>query len=301
MRRLVLSLFLIVLCTACGMGAAEVPPALPPEPEETASPQPAPEPEETLFPQPAPELEDHVLLTLEAPLADGRTLTLEAVGRTLSEYFCGVREVRVYDGDTLLQTIPASEGILQDHAWSGEMAEYTECWSEEETMEVLDLNFDGSTDFGLFGWVCNNNIPFHYWTWDDAAGKYRYACTLQGAETHPEFGEITAGYKSGWGQWYTDCYCPDENGELFLVRREIELWDQSGDSDRSSVEIWEPQEGVRIRPRPFQGEESGLTLVRREVPGLEVRNGRVISRFTEIWELRDGELQLTGVEEYPEE
>ena len=34
--------------------------------------------------------------------------------------------------------------------------DYTTYWSPEETMEVLDLNFDGNTDFGLFGWSPNN-------------------------------------------------------------------------------------------------------------------------------------------------
>lgn len=291
MKRALPILSLLLLCAACG-----------PEPANRFLVPATPEPEETVSPQPVPEPEDHVVLTLEAPLADGRTLTLEAVGRTLNEYHCGVREVRVYDGDRLLQTIPASEGILQDSSWSGEMAEYTECWSEEDTMEVLDLNFDGNGDFGLFGWVCNNTIPYHYWTWDAGAGAYRYACTLQGAEACPETREVAAGYQGGAQGWWTaDYFRPDEEGALFLVRRETEPWGQSPDGDRSVLELWEPQQGIPVRPRPFQGEEFGLTLVRREVPGLEVRDGQAPFRFTEIWELRDGELQLTGIEEYPEE
>ncbi len=65
--------------------------------------------------------EDHVLLTLEAPLADGRTLTLEAVGKRLDEYSAGVREVRVYDGDALIQTILSREVIQAE--WDEGMTE----------------------------------------------------------------------------------------------------------------------------------------------------------------------------------
>lgn len=111
-----------------------------------------------------PETEDHILLTLEASLADGRTLMLEAFGKQTGEYGCCVREVRVYDGEDLLQTVFAREAIelewdYGDGGLVGDFYDYTQCWSPEETMEVLDLNFDGNTDFGLFGWPPSNTIP----------------------------------------------------------------------------------------------------------------------------------------------
>ena len=102
MRRVLILLLALLLLSAC---------AAPAEPEEAPSVPETPEaaaPEEEAPEDPGEEAEDHVLLTLDAPLADGRTLTLEAVGRVEDEYTCGVREVRVYAGDTLIHTIHGS-------------------------------------------------------------------------------------------------------------------------------------------------------------------------------------------------
>ena len=148
MRRVLTLLLALLLLSACAAPAAEPEkePAAPPV-QETPE-EPAPEEESPEGPS-----EDQVLLTLEAPLADGRTLTLEAVGKVEDEYTCGVREVRVYDGTELVQTVQSREAIeiFWGDSDGGTVSEYTECWSPEETLSVLDLNFDGNTDFGLFG------------------------------------------------------------------------------------------------------------------------------------------------------
>lgn len=213
------ALFLLLLTLSACAAPAEVSEEEPPAPP----PQAAPE-------DPAPEEEtpsgDFPLLTLEAPLADGRTLTLEAVGKKTDQYSFGVREVRVYDGEELLQTVQAREATQAE--WGEGMAEdfyyYTTCWSQEEAMEALDLNFDGSTDFGLFGWPANNTIPYYYWTWDPDAEQYQYAFVLQGVEVHPETEELTAEYKDGpaGALWVTERYQFDENGRLVLTSREEE-------------------------------------------------------------------------------
>ena len=258
------------------------------------------------------ETEDHVLLTLEAPLADGRTLTLEALGKELDEYTCGVREVRVYDGGQFLQTVLVREatelewdygnGILLDSFY-----DYTECWSSEDSMEALDLNFDGNTDFGLFGWTPNNTIPYYYWLWDVETEQYRYAFTLQGVGAHPEEGEISAKYKSGsaGSQWIVEYYKPDENGGLYLDRIERDTFDfepEDGylDYDRGRAqETWVPPEGVEpIRPDDPLTLEADLVLIRREVPVYEVDANNMVSHFTEIWELKDGKFQMTSREEF---
>lgn len=311
MRRVLILLLALLLLSAC---------AAPEEVEEDAPAPPVQELPETAAPEeetPSGETpsndtpsEDHVLLTLEAPLVDGRTLTLEAVGKNVDEYSVGVREVRVYDGEALLQTIPAREAIEAE--WGAGMAEdfydYTECWSPEETMEALDLNFDGSTDFGLFGWPANNTIPYYYWTWDAETEQYQYAFTLQGVEAHPEARELTAEYKSGsaGSQWIVEYYKPDENGELRLdrVRRDtcdFEPEEGSLDFDRGwAGETWVPPEGEEpIRPDDSHWSiEADLTLVRREVPVFEINADNTVSHFTELWELKDGTFQMTSREEY---
>ncbi len=220
MRHLLILTLALLLLSACAAptapAQAETEDALPVQEAPTAA---APEEKSSDVPS-----EDQVLLTLDAPLAGGRTLTLEAVGKKVDEYSVGVRQVRVYDGEELLQTIPAREAIEAE--WGEGMAEefydYTECWVPEETMEALDLNFDGNTDFGLFGWPCNNTIPYYYWIWDAEAEQYRYAFTLQGAEVHPKTGELTAEYKDGpaGSLWVTEHYRFDENGQLILTSRE---------------------------------------------------------------------------------
>lgn len=217
MRRVLTLLPALLLLSACAAPAEEAPPVRE-SPEAAAPAETAPEQE-----SPA-ETGDGVLLTLDAPLTDGRTLTLEAVGRVEDAYSCGVREVRVYDGEALLQTVTACEAIeIEWGSAAGDPAgEYTNCWSPEETMEVLDLNFDGNADFGLFGWTPNNTIPYYYWIWDGEAEQYRYAFTLQGAEVHPEAKELTVEYKDGpaGALWVTEHYKFDENGRLALTSRE---------------------------------------------------------------------------------
>ena len=186
---------------------------------------------------------------------------------------------------------------------------YTQCWSLKDSMTVLDLNFDGNTDFGLFGWPANNTTPYYYWIWDPEMEQYRFACILQGAEAHPETGEkgeTTAEYKSGsaGSQWITEHYRPDENGSLYLHRVERLVRNFRPDSGYLDIEregareIWLPREGVFLRPRPAGWSiETDLVLVSREVP-VTSEDG---SRFTEVWEFWDGEPQLAERKEYTDE
>ena len=311
MRRLLILLLALLMLPACA-APAEVAEEEPPAPSLQEVPeQPAPaeaSPEEEVPVEEVPS-EDHVLLTLDAPLADGRTLRLEAVGKRLDEYSVGVREVRVYDGDALIQTILSREVIQAE--WDEGMTEafynYTECWSPEESMEVLDLNLDGSADFGLFGWICNNTIPYYYWIWDAETEQYQYAFTLQGAEARPEAGELTGGYKDGpAGSGYvTEVYKPGETGELLLDRVEVETWESTGDSGRPGFEIWVPyEEAGPIRPGgPGLNLEEDFHYFHVEYPVAEVREDGTVFRYTEIldWNEEYGELVLTSREEYTDE
>lgn len=281
-----LLLLTALLCTACSQ-AFTVLEAPPPELVTDAA---------------VPETEDHLLLALEAPLADGRILTLEAIGKVLDEYSCGVREVHVYDGDTLLQTISVRE-IIESELGRGRnehFYDYTNCCSPEESMKVLDLNFDGDTDFGLFGWSPNNTIPYYYWQWDGE--RYQFTCILQGVEVHPESMEISSEYKVHLDgvQSQRDYYQPDGNGELQLVRQERECFDFPNlDSNRGcALETWIPPKDVVIRPQCVEQNRDKLVLIRREMPVYEVHSDNTVSYFTEIWELKDDHLQMTRRDAY---
>lgn len=299
-------LWILLLCAGCGQPSPE-----PEPPAEELGETPAQDaaPEET-----ADFGEDSVLLARDAPVADGRSLRLEAVGRVLDDYDCGVREVRVYDGETLLQTVSVREAA--EEAWAsgdGVLAEdfydYTQCWKPEQTLEVLDLNFDGSADFGLFGWPANNTIPYYYWIWNPDTEQYQYAFVLQEAEAHPETRELTSEYKSGsaGSQWIKEVYRPGEDGKLYLDRVERNTCDFAPappcqlDFNRGwAEETWVPPEGREpISPRDDAWSiETDLILIRRKVPVYEVNGDNTVSHFTELWERRDGELQMTGREEF---
>ena len=245
MRRVLMFLLALLTLSACAV-PAEVAEEAPPAPADPAPVEPAPGgsvPNRT-----APE--DDRSLTLEAPLADGRTLLLEAVGKQVDESSFGVREVRVYDGEELIQTVQAREGI--EHFWGdsdgGAVSEYTSCWSREESMEVLDLNFDGNTDFGLFGWPANNTIPYYYWMWDPEAGRYQYAFVLQGVSADSEKQELESTFRLSAVEYETDYYAPDETGALYLARTEVSNWEVSGLDDRPASETWVPAPDQRLRP-----------------------------------------------------
>lgn len=304
---LICILLLALLCTSCGGKTEEAEENGPPsagvtEPEDEGSVG------DTETPEELEETGDTVLAAQEAPLSGGRTLTLEAVGKKLNESNYGVREVRVYDGKNLLQTISVREAteIEWDHGDSGlseEFFDYTNCWSAEETMKALDLNFDGNTDFGLFGWVANNTIPYYCWQWDPAAEQYRYVFTLQGVESHPASGELTAEYKSGsaGSQYVTDYYVPDEDGELRLDRRKISILEEVVPNQDIERPVWVtliPPEGRVLRPGDGGWGDSDLILARRELPLCETGEDGSATYYTEIWELVDGELQLTSREEF---
>jgi len=314
MRRVLILLLVLLMLPACAAPAEveEKEPSAPPLQEAPEKPAPVEvSPEEEVPVEEVPS-EDHVLLTLDAPLADGRTLRLEAVGKRVDEYSVGVREVRVYDGEDLIQTVLAREANMafwgdSDLLPGESVSEYTQCWNEEDSMTAADMNFDGNTDLGLFAFSPNNTIPFYFWTWDPEAEQYRYAFTLQGAEAHPETKELTAEYKDGpaGSRYVTEVYKPDETGELLLDRVEVETWESTGDSGRPGFEIWAPyEEAGPIRPGgPGLNLEEDFHYFHVEYPVAEVREDGTVFRYTEIldWNQEYGELVLTSREEYTDE
>ena len=113
-----LALATVLLLSGCGgndSGKTETAsqPTQEAAPENTApSDTPVQVPEESAEPD---KTEDHVLSTLEASVDGGRVLTLCAIGKQRADMDqWGIREVRVYEGNTLLQTISVQEAIDAD-------------------------------------------------------------------------------------------------------------------------------------------------------------------------------------------
>ena len=205
-----------LLCAGCSTPlTVEAPPSI----EHSAETTPMETPAET---------EDHVLLTLEAQM-DNRLLRLDAVGKKrLDTDQWGVREVRIWDGADLIQTVPVQEAIDTDGV-SGAVGEgYTDCWSIDEVMTVRDMNFDGCDDLDLFGWICSNTIPHYYWLWDQNTEQFSYAFCLQGAVINPERQEICSEYKENAARYCRDYYQYNEAGALVLVRRDVENYADMG-------------------------------------------------------------------------
>ncbi len=190
------------------------------------------------------ETEDHVLTTREATVDGGRTLTLETVWKKQADMdLWGVWEVRISEGDVLLQAIPIQEAIDAGDM-DGIGTGYTACWSAEEAMSVLDMNFDGSKDLDLVGWIpASNTVPHYHWMWDSGAEAFSFALCLQGASVDET--AVIATYQYENGVDYPDHYAPDETGALVLEGWDVMDW--SGSGETPVVESYEMRDG-RLAP-----------------------------------------------------
>ena len=112
------------------------------------------------------------------PLADGRTLTLEFDESPIdgTDSLLLVRQVKVWDGNTLLQTITAG-CVWEDgkHLYEG-LYRVPESDSLPGAPDLRDLNGDGSADLGM---LANNgfphNVSYAHFLWDDQAGQLVYS------------------------------------------------------------------------------------------------------------------------------
>lgn len=240
-----LALAAVLLLSGCGATSAPQGETPSPENQETAPETPPPSQSPVLEPGEdtgAEETEDHVLSTLEATVDGGRMLTLCAVGKKSADTDqWGVREVQVYEGTQLLQTISVQEAIDTDGV-DGIDTGYTQCWSAEDAMAVEDLNFDGNDDLDLFGWIPANAVPHYYWLWDSDLEAYRYALCLQGVSLDVQAREVVSEYRDTSSVDYTDYYAPDDTGNLALVRREITDYAR-GDGQSPLVEVYIMKDG----------------------------------------------------------
>jgi hypothetical protein len=165
---------------------------------------------------------DQVLKILKMPFDEGKLLTLFVLGKKSgnAELF-GVREIRVYDKKTLLQSVQVKEAIDIDGV-DGIDDGYTACFTAEESAYLKDVNFDGYLDLEICGWVPNNSLPYYYWIWNNQKKRFEYAFCLQLVEIDTENKRLVAWYKVENGLYYTDYYHVNEKSELELLEREVE-------------------------------------------------------------------------------
>lgn len=296
MKRLAIFCILMAMLTACGAQTAENPPeeSAPPEAEAQA---PVPELEIQPAPDVDPETGDRVLSSVSATVDGGRVLRLEAVGQTLTEPGAsvryGVREVRVYDGEALLQTL--SVGELPPEALTGSM---TQSPTIEDALTVRDMNFDGAEDIDLYAQVEHTADPHIYYLWSSDMGAYLYAFTLRGAEPDPLTRRVAATYRLDSVTDCTDYWAYEDGWTLKLSARETRDW-KRGSEDFPLVEYYEFPDGeaVLVRQEFTNYNDEGLTV--REVR--EVVNGELRPVRVEILEGADGEYHVVRTEEIPPE
>jgi len=165
---------------------------------------------------------EEMLKSMEMPLGNKKTLTLYVIGKKREDVgLCGVREVRVYEGKRLLQSVLVREAIENDGV-DGIDEGYSACPTPEESAALKDVNFDGYPDLEVFAWFPNNSIPYYYWCWNNDARQFEYAFWLQLSEIDEENKQLIAWYKVENGLYHTDYYRVNEKNELELVDREIE-------------------------------------------------------------------------------
>lgn len=165
---------------------------------------------------------DEVLKTMEMPFGNGRVLTLHVIGKKREDIqMYGVREICVYDGENLLQSILIQEAINIDGV-NGIDEGYSECPSAEESAALKDINFDGYLDLEVYGWLPNNSIPYYYWCWNNDTQRFEYGFCLQLSEIDEENKQLITWYKEENGLYHTDRYRINDQNKLELVDRKIE-------------------------------------------------------------------------------
>lgn len=165
---------------------------------------------------------DEVLKTMEITFENGEFLTLSVIGKKRDDVeLYGVREIRVYKDDRLLQSISMKEAIDRDGV-DGIEEGYTACFTAEDSAGLKDVNFDGYLDLEVCGWTPNNSLPYYYWCWNNDTQQFEYSFCLQLTEIDEENKQLIAWYKVENGLYYTDYYHVNDKNELELIKRDIE-------------------------------------------------------------------------------
>lgn len=228
-------LLCLLFCAGCaqqdGTAVSDAPVVeMPPEietPPAVSEPEPSPEPtpaEEAETPGVAP-------YTLDcAVTVDGRALTLRLHGRVdTTDGFerIGIRVIDVLEGDALLQTLSMRDAFDELYRQEGielpEPTEWTDCWTQDGSLTLDDLNFDGFPDIRLMGTAGTVNITYLCWLWDVQTEQFDYAFSLVGYDVQIDSVAqlLITQHRDGYGQYYTDYYRYDNQSKTLLLMKQI--------------------------------------------------------------------------------
>lgn len=124
--------------------------------------------------------EETVIRSDAISLGDGTQLRLSMETEAETNGFSPIRQIEVYRGDALLQTI--RQDALPDRAENYNEGIFVST-GQSGRMDIRDLNFDGYTDIGFpaLGEE-SENLPYHYFLWNPESGKYDYGFLLFGGD-----------------------------------------------------------------------------------------------------------------------
>lgn len=185
----------------------------------------SPRPEDLYVPAITPEpvvSEDTVIHTLNLPLL-GTECRIDVIGKQREDMdYWGVRELKVYAGEELVQSILIQEAIDADGVDGSVDIGYTDCPYPNLTASLRDVNFDDHPDIEVWGWSPNNSIPYYYWCWNPKTEQFEYAFTLQLTDVDEERRHLISYQKVGGGVYYTERYRVTKDNKLELAERMTE-------------------------------------------------------------------------------
>lgn len=195
----------------------------------------------------ASNLLDEYISVASIAVEDNKTLTLKLKGRKSSEEYhtYGIGEILVYDGENLIQTLRIADAIIAHWGDDAGFDGYTCWWEEDGGLSTTDMNFDGSEDIGLVGWItAGANIPSYYWLWDAEDEQFQYAFCLCNLEVDEENHQLISRTSGGIILEQTGYYEYDTDGNLQEVKQVVTEVDYSDERPIVTTKVYELIDGV---------------------------------------------------------
>ena len=149
-------------------------------------------------------------------------------------YDCTVRTLTVSRDGTGIRSLSTREAsAFVDGADNIEEVQLSQ-YNMDDWLILKDVNFDGYCDIGLQAATPAYNRPYYFWLYNPETGQYDFSFWILGpiVDIDAHNGILTCETHSG-PTYYTEYYTYDENGALYLFRRDVE---EMGDGGRTYTE-----------------------------------------------------------------
>ncbi len=270
--------------------------------------------EESVYNVPVEEDKSNVLKSMEASLTDGQKVTISVLGKKDNQTgLYGVREIRIMNGDELIQSILiqkaiALEGII------GIDTGYSESATLEEAAELIDINFDGCPDLQVCAQVTDKGTPYYYWCWNPDIHQFEYLYCLPLKAIDEENKQLITWQEVEEDLFFTYYYEVGEDNSLKLVDNLKEDLRPKTDSESEKKEDlgtgqylkdidWEnvitrisEEEAAAVQKYQAVLEGEKFTWIYRSDKGEEPDTYIHEKKQLTIQEMLDEELRLNGID-----